>query len=514
MTEQSTPDPATTDLPAEEAGDEHERRGLADHPLTAARLAKVEGSRAAGTEPYPVGFRRTHTSEDVRRRHGDLEAGASTGETVTVAGRVMLKRSFGKLVFATLQDGAGRIQIMAQRDELGNRLDELEDLDVGDTIGATGEVVTTRKGELSVRVSDFSLLAKGLRPLPEKWHGLSDIETRSRRRYLDLIVNPDSRAVAIARARIVSELRRQFETRGYLEVETPVLLTQAGGALARPFETHHNALDIGMYLRIATELPLKMLIVGGLEKVFEIGRIFRNEGIDGTHNPEFTMLESYEAYADYHDILGLVEEVVSSVAVSATGSSVIEYQGRALDLTPPFRRARMVDLVAEAVGEPVWPAPDDLADIAARNGVEVDAGWGPGKVIEAMFDELVEHTIWEPVFVMDHPVEISPLARRHRHDDLLTERFELFIAGAEYANAYSELNDPIDQRGRFTNQAAARAAGDSEAHVVDEAFLRALEYGMPPTGGLGIGVDRLVMLLTDQTHIRDVILFPTMRPED
>lgn len=492
----------------------HEAGGLADHPLTAARLAKVDAMIAAGLEPYPVGFHRTDTSEDIRSRHPDLEPGAATGEVVTVAGRAMLKRSFGNLVFVTLQDGEGRIQLMAQRDELGDRLDELEDLDVGDTIGATGEVVTTRKGELSVRVSDFSLLAKGLRPLPEKWHGLSDIETRSRRRYLDLIVNPRSRSTAVARSRIVSELRRQFEGRGYLEVETPVLLTQAGGALARPFETHHNALDIGMYLRIATELPLKMLIVGGLEKVFEIGRIFRNEGIDGTHNPEFTMLESYEAYADYHDIMAMVEQVFSVLALAATGATVIEYQGRTLDLTPPFRKARMVDLVAEVVGTPVWPAPDDLADIARRNGVEIEAGWGPGKIVEAMFDELVEHTIWDPVFVTDHPVEISPLARRHRDDELLTERFELFIAGAEYANAYSELNDPIDQRRRFTDQAAARAAGDDEAHVVDEAFLRALEYGMPPTGGLGIGVDRLVMLLTDQTHIRDVILFPTMRPED
>lgn len=499
---------------ANESEDAHEQSGLADHPLTAARLAKVEAVAAAGDEPYPVGFKRTHTSSQVRDEHPNLAPGSATGSVVTVAGRIMLKRSFGNLLFATVQDGEGRIQLMAQRDELGERLDDLEDLDVGDTLGVTGEVVTTRKGELSVKVSDFTLLAKGLRPLPEKWHGLSDLEARSRRRYLDLIVNPRSRETAVTRARIVSELRRQFEGRGYLEVETPVLLTQAGGALARPFETHHNALDIGMYLRIATELPLKMLIVGGLEKVFEIGRIFRNEGIDGTHNPEFTMLESYEAYADYHDILAMVEEVFSAVAVAATGSSVIEYQGRPLDLTPPFRKARMVDLVAEVVGRSVWPPPPDLAEIAGAHGVETGSDWAPGKIIEALFDELVEHTIWDPVFVLDHPVEISPLARRHRDDPLLTERFELFIAGSEYANAYSELNDPLDQRERFVNQAAARAAGDVEAHVVDEGFLRALEYGMPPTGGLGIGVDRLVMLLTDQTHIRDVILFPTMRPED
>jgi lysyl-tRNA synthetase class 2 len=269
-----------------------------------------------------------------------------------------------------------------------------------------------------------------------------------------------------------------------------------------------------MYLRIATELPLKMLIVGGLEKVFEIGRIFRNEGIDGTHNPEFTMLESYEAYADYRDVMVMLEEIFSSLATASRGASAIDYQGRSIDLTPPYRRARMVDLVSEVVGAEVWPAPADLGVIAERNHVSVDPSWGPGKVIEAMFDELVEPTLWDPVFVTDYPVEISPLARRHRDDELLTERFELFIAGAEYANAYSELNDPIDQRQRFISQAAARDAGDADAHMMDEGFLRALEYGMPPTGGLGIGIDRLVMLLTDQTHIRDVILFPTMRPED
>jgi lysyl-tRNA synthetase class 2 len=501
----------TTEIPEP---DDHEGTALADHPLTAARLAKVEELRSEGVEPYPVGFKRTDLAADLHSRFDGLAPAESTGTAVTVAGRVMLHRSFGKLVFATIQDGSGRIQLMASAADLGERLGSFEDLDLGDLVGATGEVVTTKKGELSVKVETFELLAKAFRPFPEKWAGLTDVEARSRRRYVDLIVNESSRRVAITRSKIISELRRQFESRGYLEVETPVLLNQAGGALARPFATHHNALDQEMFLRIATELPLKMLIVGGLEKVFEIGRIFRNEGIDSTHNPEFTMLESYEAYADYRDIMGMVEEVLSSVAIAATGSATVEYEGRALSLEPPFRVARMVDLVSEAVGTPVWPVPGDLVDVARRNGIEPRPGWGAGKIIEELFDTLVEDTIWDPVFVTNHPVETSPLARRDRHEPELTERFELFIAGAEYANAYSELNDPVDQRDRFVRQAAAKAAGDEEAHVVDESFLRALEYGMPPTGGLGIGVDRLVMLLTGQTHIRDVILFPTLRPEE
>jgi len=492
---------------------DHEASDLADHKLTATRLQKIEELAARGVEPYPVGFHRTHLASDLHDRFSDLEPGAGTGLEVTVAGRIVLMRSFGKLVFATLQDGSGRIQVMAQKDGLGDRLEAFAAFDVGDHVGVTGEVVTTRKGELSVRVTEFVLLAKGLRPLPEKWHGLGDIETRSRRRYLDLIVNPDARHVAITRSRIVSSLRRQFEERGYIEVETPVLLSQAGGALARPFATHHNALDIPMFMRIATELPLKMLIVGGLEKVFEVGRIFRNEGVDSTHNPEFTMLESYEAYADYHDVMAMVEQMFAAVATEISGTTTFDYQGRTIDLTPPYRRARMVDLVAEAVGRSVWPPPDDLADLARSHGVEVEPGTGPGRIVEQMFDTLVEHAIWDPVFVLDHPAETSPLARRHRETEGLTERFEIFIAGAEYGNAYSELNDPIDQRERFVAQAAAKSAGDEEAHVVDEAFLRALEYGMPPTGGLGIGIDRLVMLLTDKSHIRDVILFPTMRPE-
>lgn len=495
---------------------EHPDSPLSEHPLTAARLAKVDRMRAAGEDPYPVRFERTDLAADVRRRHSDLAPGSVTGERVAVAGRVMLFRSFGKLVFATIDDVSGRIQLMCSQTDLDpDTFAAFEDLDLGDWVGAWGEVVTTRKGELSVKVESFRLLAKSMRPLPDKWHGLQDSESRSRRRYVDLMINPESRRVALLRAKVVSALRRLFEERGYVEVETPTLLTEAGGALARPFVTHHNALGIDMFLRIATELHLKRLIVGGLDRVFEIGRIFRNEGIDATHNPEFTMLESYEALADYHDVMEMVEEMFSQVAITATGSARIEYRGRPLDLGPPYRRARMVDLVAEAVGEPVWPdvPVDRLRDIADRHEAEWDAYWGPGKLVEALFDALVEDTLWDPVFVTDHPVEISPLARRHRDDDGLTERFELFIAGSEYANAFSELNDPIDQRQRFLAQARSKAAGDEEAHPIDDDFVLALEYGMPPTGGLGIGVDRLVMLLADRTHIREVILFPVLRPE-
>jgi lysyl-tRNA synthetase, class II len=489
---------------------------LADHPLTATRLEKVREMRGRGIDPYPVRFERSDTTAALHQRFGDLAPGAVTARSVTVAGRIMLFRSFGKLVFATIEDVSGRIQLMCSSAEVGEDVfGSFEDLDLGDWIGAAGEVITTRKGELSVKVESFQLLAKALRPLPDKWHGLQDVEARSRRRYLDLMMNPESRRVALLRAKVVSRLRRQFEERGYVEVETPVLLAEAGGALARPFVTHHNALDLTLYLRIATELHLKRLVVGGLERVFEIGRIFRNEGIDATHNPEFTMLESYQALADYRDVMTLVEEVVSDVALTVTGSSLISYQGRPLDLSPPYPRARMVDMVAKVVGEPVWPdrGVEELGQICSRHGVAFEPGWGAGRLVEALFDELVEKSIWEPVFVLDHPVEISPLARRRSDDEQLTERFELFIAGHEYANAFSELNDPIDQRERFLSQAEAKAAGERDAHPIDEDYLMALEYGLPPTGGLGIGVDRLIMLLADKAHIREVILFPVLRPE-
>ena len=398
----------------------------------------------------------------------------------------------------------------------GTEVAELfSNLDLGDWIGVTGVVMTTKRGELSVKVDHLELLQKSLRPLPDKYHGLHDVELRSRRRYLDLMVNEEARMVATTRASIVSELRSQFEQRGYVEVETPVLLHQATGATARPFATEHNALDIEMYLRIATELYLKRLVVGGMEKVFEIGRIFRNEGVDSTHNPEFTMLESYEAFADYEDVMGMVEEVFAAVTQSTAGNTTITYQGQELDLSSPFRRVSLCDLVSETVGQPVdLDTPLDVLRRQARDaGVDYEDGWTSGRLLVEIYEEVVEASIWEPTFVKHQPIEVSPLSRRNRDDPRLADRFELVIAGSEYANAFSELNDPDDQRERFETQAAARAAGDDEAHPVDEDYLLALEYGLPPTGGLGIGVDRLVMLLTDQPHIREVILFPTLRPE-
>jgi lysyl-tRNA synthetase class 2 len=487
---------------------------LESHPLTRERLAKYRRHMDDGG--YPYRFSRTDTAAQLHKRFSDLEPGTETEEVVTVAGRLMNKRVMGKLLFGVLSDVSGTIQLFVDERTLGaGDFEAFGDLDSGDWIGATGTVLTTKRGELSVRVTSFELLQKSLRPMPDKWHGLKDVEARSRQRYLDLMSNEDSRRTAVVRAKIISELRRQFESRGYIEVETPVLLLQATGATARPFSTHHNALDIEMHLRIATELYLKRLVVGGLERVYEIGRIFRNEGIDSLHNPEFTMLESYEAFADYGDIMDLVEDVVAACALVATGSTTIEYQGRELELAGPYRRATMLELVREATGEDVDYDTDvaTLQSLARRHGIEVEDHWGTGKLIESIFDALVESTLWDPIFVTEHPAEISPLARRHRSKPLVTERFELFIAGSEYANAFSELNDAFDQQERFEAQAVMKAAGDDEAHPIDEDYIRALEYGLPPTGGLGIGVDRLVMLLTDKHHIREVILFPTMRPE-
>jgi lysyl-tRNA synthetase class 2 len=488
---------------------------LEAHPLTAARLTKLAEWESAGVDPYPPGATRTHATSEVIERHSDLGPGEETDDVVSVAGRIRLARSFGKLLFLTIEDRHGRLQLFLSKSELSADDFGLAGLlEPGDWVEASGPVMTTRKGELSVKVVSFRLLAKGLRPLPEKWHGLTDVEERSRHRYVDLIVNPQARQVAVARAKVVSALRDEFEARGYIEVETPILQVDAGGALARPFVTHHNALATDLYLRIATELHLKRLIVGGLERVFEIGRIFRNEGIDATHNPEFTMLESYEAFADYADIMRMVEEIIAGVAVAATGSTEIEYDGRPMSLAGPYRRASMTELVSDAFGEEVsvHTSMKRLVALAQDSGIAPEPAWGVGKIVEELFEARVEDSLWDPTFVTDYPLEISPLARRHRDDALLTERFELFIAGAEYANAFTELNDPRDQRTRFLAQAAAKAAGDEEAHPIDEDYIRALEYGMPPTGGLGIGVDRLVMLLTDQTHIREVILFPTMRP--
>ena len=428
----------------------------------------------------------------------------------------MLHRSFGKLQFGTLRDWSGGIQLFVDQKSAGEELAELfAGFDLGDWLGAEGTVMTTKRGEISVRVDGLTLLQKSLRPLPDKYHGIHDVELRSRRRYLDLMVNDEARDVALTRSRVVGALRDVFEERGFVEVETPVLLHQATGATARPFETRHNALDMAMYMRIATELYLKRLVVGGIERVFEIGRIFRNEGIDSTHNPEFTMLEAYQALADYEDIMELMEEVFSSVAERAVGTTDVVHRDKELSLAPPYRRASLVGLVSERVSESVDLDTDlgKLRRLATTHGVEIEDDWPAALILNELYEEVVESTIWEPTFVTHHPIEVSPLSRRNAEDPRLADRFELVIAGAEYANAFSELNDPDDQRARFEEQAAAREAGDDEAHPVDEDYLLALEYGLPPTGGLGIGVDRLVMLLTDQSHIREVILFPTLRPE-
>ncbi|HSM45708.1 MAG TPA: lysine--tRNA ligase [Acidimicrobiia bacterium] len=481
--------------------------------LIEARRAKHDAVLDSGG--YPHRFERSAMAADLHERYEGLAPETETDDRVTVAGRLMLHRSFGKLQFGTLQDDGGTIQLFVERTTAGEETaDRFAELDLGDWVGAGGVVMTTKRGELSVKVDSISLLQKALRPLPDKWHGLVDIETRSRQRYVDLMVNPEARHTALTRARVVSDLRREFEARGFVEVETPVLLTQATGALARPFVTHHNALDIQLQLRIATELHLKRLVVGGLEKVFEIGRIFRNEGINPTHNPEFTMLEAYQAFADYTDIVDLVEEVIAAVALSALGGKAeTTYQGRDLSFAPPFGRVRLVDLVSEFVGMEVDLDTDldRLASLLAERGVQVEEGWGTGKALFELY-ELAHKEVWEPTFVMDFPTEVSPLSRKSPDDSRVTERFELVIAGAEYCNAFSELNDADDQRARFETQAAARAAGNEEAHVIDHDYIQALEYGLPPTGGLGIGVDRLVMLLTDQAHIREVVLFPTLRP--
>ncbi|MCB2224397.1 MAG: lysine--tRNA ligase [Actinobacteria bacterium] len=495
---------------------EHEDAGgLGEHRLTAARLAKVEAIREAGGDPYPPSYEPDATAAGIAASHGDLADGEESGAEVVVAGRLMGLRDMGRLAFGVLQDATGRIQLFATSGVLGDRYGAFTDLDLGDIVGARGEVVRTKKGELSVRVEEFTLLAKALRPLPEKWHGLQDVEQRYRRRYVDLIVNEEAREILRARSATVAALREAFTRRGFLEVETPVLQPIASGAMAKPFETRHLALDMDMYLRIAVELYLKRLMIGGVERVFEIAKTFRNEGVSPRHNPEFTMLEAYQAYADYYDVMDALEGVVGEVAGSVCGTTDLTYQGRPMPLGGPWRRLDYVGAVDEATGmewDLAMPL-DGARGQAARLGVEVDDAWGVGKIVSEVFEEHVEPGLWEPTIVMDFPVEISPLARRHRDDPLKTERFEVIVAGRELANAFSELNDPVDQRRRFEAQLAARAAGDDEAHPMDEDFLRALEYGMPPTGGLGIGVDRLVMLLTDQASIREVILFPAMRPE-
>jgi lysyl-tRNA synthetase class 2 len=428
----------------------------------------------------------------------------------------MLSRDQGKLIFVTLQDRSGTIQLFVSRGVVGDAaFDAVNALDLGDWVGVRGTVMTTRKGELSVKVSSCELLAKAVRPLPDKWHGIADTDTRYRQRYADLIVNEESRRMFEVRHATIASFRRTLADRGFIEVETPVLHVEAGGAHARPFTTHHNALDMQLYLRIALELHLKRLIVGGMERVFEIGRVFRNEGISTRHNPEFTMMELYQAFGDYTEMMEITEHLITAAALDATGTSVVRIDDRPVELARPWRRVRMVDLVAEATGVAVHPSMPRAAllELAGKHGVKVEDRFGTGKIIEELFENLCESALREPTFVTHHPVEISPLARVDRDDPHLTERFELFVGGRELANGYSELNDPVEQRLRFEEEQKAKDAGNAEAGTVDEDYLRALEYGMPPTGGLGIGMDRLAMLLADTQTIRDVVLFPTLRPE-
>ncbi|HEX2502706.1 MAG TPA: lysine--tRNA ligase [Miltoncostaeaceae bacterium] len=480
------------------------------------RLAKVEALRERGIDPYPVSYPRDHTLGGLREEFGSLDPGAETQDVVHVAGRVMLKRDHGGLVFMWLKDESGFIQIMASRAEMGDDgFGDLGPIDIGDWMGFEGRVVVSRRGELSVLCRTCRLLGKAVRPLPAKTRPLVDTETRARQRYLDLIVTPDARRTADVRTRTLAAIRGFLAGKGFTEVETPVLQPEAGGATARPFITHHNALDIEMYMRIALELHLKRLIVGGYEKVFEMSRVFRNEGIDTRHNPEFTMLEAYQALADYRDMMVLTEEMVGAAAMAAIGTHEIEVGGNPVSLAPPWRRATMYELIKEHTGIDIHPSMpiEEARRIGTEAGVEWEESWGAGKICNEIYDEHVEHLLVGPVFVCDHPREISPLARAHRDDPTLVERFEVVVAGRELANAYSELTDPIDQRERFEDEARAKAAGDPEAGDVDEDYLRAMELGMPPTGGLGVGVDRLVMLLAGATTIRDVLLFPTLRPE-
>ncbi len=466
------------------------------------------------TEEIPYRFDRTATAANLHERYLDLPDGTDTDETVSVAGRMLLRRVQGKAAFGTLTDPTGRIQIFA-RANTTPRFDEFRSLSLGDWLGVTGKVVRTRRGELSVTVDEWTVLAEARRQFPDKWHGLTDVDTRYRQRYVDLWVNEEANRTFLLRSKVITQTRRFLEERGFLEVETPLLHAVQGGATAKPFVTHHNALGQDLYLRIAPELYLKRLVAGGFERVYEIGRVFRNEGISPRHNPEFTMLELYWAYADYTDAMALTEELVAGLATELRGTTKLTYGGRDLDLTPPWRRATMVELIAEHADVDVDIAMpvEELRALASKLRVSHKPSWGPGKLVLEIYEKTAEAEIWGPVFVCDYPQEVSPLARAHRSKPGYVERFEPIVAGRELGNAFSELTDPDVQRANFEAQAADKDAGDDEAMSVDEDYLRALEYGLPPTAGLGIGIDRLVMLLADAPNIRDVILFPTLRPE-
>ena len=473
------------------------------------KLAKL---KEEGKNPFEITkFNRTHTSKQIVENYDELE-----GKDVTIAGRLMAKRIMGKASFCHIQDGDGKIQSYVSINELGEEsYKHFKEDDIGDIIGITGFVFKTKTGEISIHAKEVTLLSKSLRQLPEKFHGLKDTDLRYRQRYVDLIMNPEVKDTFLKRIQILQEVKNILNEKGYLEVETPILNTIAGGAAARPFITHHNTLDMDMYLRIANELYLKRLIVGGFDKVYEMGRMFRNEGMDIKHNPEFTNIELYSAYEDYNDMMDITEEIISKVALKVLGTTKITYQGTEIDLTPAWKRISMIDSIKEVTGVDfnTIETDEEAKKAAEELYVELDElKLTRGEIINQVFEAKVEETLIQPTFIYDYPVEVSPLTKRKPSDPRLTERFEVFIGAREYGNAYSELNDPIDQYERFKKQMEARDAGDEEANMMDEDFVTALEYGMPPTGGLGIGIDRLVMLLTDSASIRDVLLFPTMKP--
>ncbi len=483
------------------------------------RREKLRQLEETGIDPFGGKFVRTHTASSMKEKFAEVtkEELEEQKHQVVIAGRIMTKRGKGKAGFAHVQDLTGQVQIYVRQDSVGEeQYDIFDSIDIGDIVGITGTAFKTKVGELSVKATDFQLLSKSLRPLPDKFHGLKDIEQRYRQRYVDLIVNPEVRDTFVLRSKILQSMRRYLDSRGYLEVETPMMHSIAGGASARPFITHHNALDMKLYMRIAIELHLKRLIVGGLEKVYEIGRVFRNEGVSTRHNPEFTMIELYEAYADYQDIMSLTENLVAHIAQEVLGTMNVTYGDYQVDLTPQWKRLHMVDAIKDAVGVDFWQEMTDeqARDLARQHNVPVKETMSYGHVVNEFFEHFVEEKLIQPTFIYGHPTAISPLAKKNQEDPRFTDRFELFIVGREHANAFTELNDPIDQKGRFEDQLKEREQGDDEAHMMDEDFIEALEYGMPPTGGLGIGIDRLVMLLTNSPSIRDVLLFPQMRNRD
>ena len=483
------------------------------------RRQKMSDIREGGLDPFGSRFVRTHLTNEViaENEQFDKDYLHDNEREVTIAGRIMTKRGKGKAGFAHIQDLAGQIQIYVRKDAIGDEAYELfNKADLGDIVGIKGLVFRTNVGELSVKATEFTFLTKSLRPLPDKFHGLTDVEQRYRQRYVDLMTNEESKNTFIVRSKIIRAIRNYLDGQGFLEVETPLLHTIAGGAAARPFITHHNALDMQLYLRIAIELHLKRLIVGGLEKVYEIGRVFRNEGVSTRHNPEFTLIELYEAYADYEDIMNLTENLIAHVAQEVLGTTSVQYGEDTIELGVGWKRLHMVDAVKEATGVDFWQqmTVEEARKHAAEHNVEIKPSHEVGHIINEFFEQKVEETLVQPTFITGHPVEISPLAKKNPQDERFTDRFELFIVRREHANAFTELNDPIDQRERFEAQMVEKEAGNDEAHEMDNDFIEALEYGMPPTGGLGIGIDRLIMLLTNSPSIRDVLLFPTMRHRD